>query len=718
MQTPDDKVVTLMWPTSRLLDMAQTLHLSGQTEMASVICEEILLVDRSHSKAALLFHQICWGANESEALEIEANLKLAWANFNEAKWTEVIDQTEALLIDTPSVDEALLLQALAHYNVQNVKKAKITASSATAKNLFDAQHLVSLGVLLHDLGAYSAAITAFQRSTKLLPNAQTFANLGAALLAAGEVHKAYTTLKIAVEYGPKSHHALNNLAAACFDLGLLIECEDFSIRALDIAPSNASSLTNLGNTYLTQKRWSEAADVFEESLSVQPSNWDQRSKLLFCLQQNADWGRLENHKQYFSDHFRQTTSKVAPNPWVLLSTFDDPELHQIAAMRHAARFNAISQGNKRPLIEPRGNRPINIGYFSADFHDHPTTQLISSVLSHHDRGKFAVHTFSFGPDRQDKYRSRVHSASDHFYDVEKFSNERIAHLSKQIGIDIAIDLNGYTKNHRAPIFAYRAAPIQIQYLGYPGTLMMDEIDAVIADHFVLPEGSEKFFSEKILRLPRCYQVNDANFDILDQHCSRAECGLPDEVLVLACFNSVHKIQRETFSLWMKIMREVENSVLWLFCENHTAQKNILAYAHSLGVNDDRIFWANRVGRPAHLARHCHVDLFLDTLPYNAHTTASDALRMGVPLITCPGRSFASRVGGSLLSSLGLDQLIATDSESYFRIAKKLCNDHARRLEVSNKIMQNSKEFSVFDAHVFTKNFETCLLSFFDHEANR
>lgn len=330
---------------------------------------------------------------------------------------------------------------------------------------------------------------------------------------------------------------------------------------------------------------------------------------------------------------------------------------------------------------------------------------MAELFEIHDPRKFELYGFSFGHRPKDEMGKRVSLAFNEFFDVSSLSDREVTLLSRQLGIDIAVDLKGYTKDNRVGIFAARCAPVQVSYLGYPGTLGAGYIDYVIADKTVLPESSQDNFTEKAVYLPHSYQVNDSKRKISDRVFTKTELGLPQKGFIFCCFNNNYKILPETFDGWMRILKAVEGSVLWLLEENITAATNLREAARTRGVEINRLVFGERIKLDEHLARHRLADLFIDTLPYNAHTTASDALWVGLPVLTCMGRSFASRVAGSLLNALELPELVTYTQEEYETRAIALATNPYMLGEVSSKLERNRLNTPLFNTKLFAKHIE-------------
>jgi predicted O-linked N-acetylglucosamine transferase (SPINDLY family) len=360
-------------------------------------------------------------------------------------------------------------------------------------------------------------------------------------------------------------------------------------------------------------------------------------------------------------------------------------------------------------VIPRHAPPerIRIGYFSADFRAHPVSILSAELFETHDRARFEVSAFAFGPDSRDPMRTRLEGAFERFIDVRAQSDREIALLARSLKIDIAVDLGGFTQGCRPGIFALRAAPLQVNYLGYPGTSGAEYMDYLIADPTLIPEHCRAFYSEQILYLPDSCLPGDSQRPIAAEVLTRAQAGLPATGCVFCCFNNIAKITPDTFSAWMRILAQVPHSVLWLSQTNRQAESNLRRAAADRGVAPQRLIFAERLASlPLHLARQRLADLFLDTLPYNAHTTASDALWAGLPVLTRAGHSFAARVAASLLNAVGLPELITSSAAHFEALAVALAGDHQRLAELRQRLADNRLTMPLFDTQRYTRHLET------------
>jgi predicted O-linked N-acetylglucosamine transferase (SPINDLY family) len=377
------------------------------------------------------------------------------------------------------------------------------------------------------------------------------------------------------------------------------------------------------------------------------------------------------------------------------------------------RYPAATTPTDRRFL-PRHEK-IRIGYFSADFRNHAIAYLIAGLFELHDRNRFEVSAFSFSPNTDDEMRARLSRAADRFLDVHAQSDGDVAELAKKLELDIAIDLTGFTAECRLGVFSLRAAPIQVNYLGYPGTMAAECIDYVVADSTVIPEADRRHYVEKIVYLPDSYQVNDSKRAISDKTFTREELGLPQTGFVFCCFNNSYKILPEVFECWMRILTHVEGSVLWLIRDSETAVHNLRREAQAKGVSANRLVFAKRMPLADHLARHRLADLFIDTLPYNAHTTASDALWAGLPVLTRIGETFAGRVAASLLRAIDLPELITATQEEYEHLAIALATNPGRLQQLKYKLKRNRLTTPLFNTALFTRHIEAAYMMMYERQ---
>ncbi|HEY6259507.1 MAG TPA: UDP-N-acetylglucosamine-peptide N-acetylglucosaminyltransferase [Xanthobacteraceae bacterium] len=415
----------------------------------------------------------------------------------------------------------------------------------------------------------------------------------------------------------------------------------------------------------------------------------------------CDWARTTVIAGHLESRIRQRRSII--NPFRLLVYGSDPALQLEGAKTFVGREIPVRVPLWTGAIRRR--QKLRIAYLSADFHRHATAFLMAGLFELHDRSRFETVGISFGPDDDSSMRARLVRAFDQFHDVRSRSDLEVAKLLNDLEVDIAVDLKGHTQGARPGILAHRPAPVQASYLGFPGTMGADFIDYVIADSIVLPFDQQPFYQEKIVHLPECYQVNDSKRTIAAHTPTRRETGLPDKGFVFCCFNNNYKITAPVFDVWMRLLTAVEGSVLWLLRGNDDAMINLRRQATARGIEAARLIFAPRLPYEDHLARHRVADLFVDTLPYNAHTTASDALWAGLPLLTCRGGTFAGRVGASLLHAAGVPEMVTSDLGEYEALGLRLAIDAPLLHDFRHRLEQNRSTCSLFDTDRFRRHVE-------------
>ncbi|MDB4133314.1 hypothetical protein N9608_07530, partial [Amylibacter sp.] len=392
------------------------------------------------------------------------------------------------------------------------------------------------------------------------------------------------------------------------------------------------------------------------------------------------------------------------SPFALLSLEDAPERHLIRSKVFA---NANYLQKTLPLKDRPSKRPkrIRIGYFSSDFKEHPVAYLIAKVLEQHNRDQFEVFGYSIYGSSSGEMRQRLANSFDCFTDVQDMSDKDISLRARQDEIDIAIDLNGHSQNSRTDIFAYRAAPIQINYLGYPGSMGAEFLDYIVSDQHLIPPESQKYFSEKQLYLPNTYLPTDDRREISQKPMCRSDMGLPDDAFIFCCFNNNYKISPNEFDIWMRLLTKVKNSVLWLRESNQFSSINMKNEAQKRKVDPSRLVFANKAPMDEHLARHRLADLFVDTFVFNAHTTASEALWAGLPVVTKVGQGFAARVGGSLLNAVGLPELITQTEKDYEALILELATNPKKLAKIKERLATNRLTQPLFNTELYTKHLE-------------
>ncbi len=555
-------------------------------------------------------------------------------------------------------------------------------------------------------GRQDEAIELFKRSIAANPReAETYNSLGHLVFQQGRNAEALAIFKVAIQLKPDFGEAHASLAGVLQRMGQLEAAATAFETAAKYAPNSAAVHLNMAAFYANVNKPEKAAEAFETVARLEPENLNALASSLYYNAMLCRWNDgLDAARERLAHSDFQPRAKQAPGAFVVMTQFDDPALQLRAASNAVAQVKAeISVQN---MVPPPPGARIRLGYFSADFHDHATMHLLTRLFELHDRSRFELHAFSFAADHGDGvYRRRLLENIDHFHDVGELKDADIISLSRRLGIDIAIDLKGHTRDSRMAVFAGRAAPVQVNYLGYPGTCGSADWDYIVADRMIIPLELEPFYCEKLVAMPDSYQVNDDRRIISDRDFTRAECGLPESGFVFCCFNSAYKITPGEFDIWMRLLESVDGSVLWLLHATDTTTSNLRAEAAARGVDPARLVFADRMPLADHLARHKLADLFLDTFTVNAHTTASDALWSGLPVLTMAGKSFAARVSASLLCAVGLEELVTDRIADYEALALELAADRGRIDRLKAQLRTDPAKLPLFDTARYTRNLE-------------
>ena len=534
-------------------------------------------------------------------------------------------------------------------------------------------------------------------------------NLGLIYSLQGRHLLALEAYDIALKIQPNDVETLVNKGSSCNDINNYFMALEVLERAIKLKPDIPEAWSNKGVTLHELKRFDEAITHYDKALSLRPDiNWV-FGELLHTKMKICSWSSLIDSLEII---FKKViTSEKVISPFPLLALSDDVLLHKKSSeiyIQTKYPFNSVLT----PILKRPPSQKIRVGYFSADFHNHATGYLMAELFELHDKSQLELIGFSFGPITNDGTRQRLEKSFDQFIEVGNKSDIEVAKLSRDLSIDIAVDLKGFTQDARTGIFAHRAAPIQVNYLGYPGTMGAEYIDYIIADKTLIPTEFQSGYSERVVYLPNSYQVNDRKREIAERQFIRAELGLPETGFVFCCFNNNYKLLPTTFASWMRILKAVEGSVLWLLQDNSWAAENLKKEAEKQGITADRLVFAERLPLSEHLARHRQADLFLDTFPCNAHTTASDALWSGLPVLTLMGRSFASRVAASLLNAIGLPELITNTQEEYEVLAIEIAKNPQKLADIKLRLANNRLTTSLFDTPLFTKNLEAAYIQMY------
>ena len=648
--------------------------------------------------------------NYAEAYYNQGNLLCEMKKFNEA----ISSYNKAIKIN-PNYSKAYNNLGIIFKKLKKSDSALESFNKAVEINPNFAEAYNNQGNVLCEMKKFNEALSCYNKTIKINPNfAEAYNNRANILNEFKKFNEALEDCNKVIKINPKNAQAYNNRAI----IQNKLEQHNMAIESLNLAiqynPNYAEAYYNQGNLLCEMKKFNEAISSYNKAIKINPNLDYLLGRLIFSKHCISEWKSFAKDLKDISDKILKKY-KIC-TPLQSLRFFDSPELQKITAQTYVKE----KYSDKNDLIHitnKKLNKKIRIGYYSADFYNHAMSSLLTNLYELHDKSKFELFAFSFGPERKDEMYYRISAAFDQFIDVKLKSDDEIMKLSRELKIDVAIDLMTFTQYHRFEIFTKRCAPIQINYLGYPGTSGASCFDYIIADKTLIPKKNQKYYSEKIIYLPDTYQVNDSKRKISDKVFTRKELSLPKDSFVFCCFNQSSKINPEIFYIWMNLLKSINNSVLWILPQNEIAVKNLQKEATIRNVNPDRIKFAQDMEMSEHLARHKAADLFIDTFPYNAHTTASDALWAGLPVLTLMGESFASRVAGSLLNAIDLPELITHTKKEYEDKAIELANNKSLLNEIRNKLNKNRLIKPLFNTKLFTKNLEKAYLMIYEKYIN-
>jgi protein O-GlcNAc transferase len=679
---------------------------------------------RRHEEASKLIKQAL--RVRPDSAEACANLGIVLQSLDQP--ADAIAAYDRALVINPRYAKALCHRGDALRTLGKNSEALASYDKALAAAPDYAEAHVNRGVVLRDLSRHAEALASFERALALRPAnheirynranslqslgrfeealrgyddalagnpqaAEAHNNRGCVLEKLGRLEEALASFEAALALRPDASDALHNRGNVLLALARPADAVASYDRALALAPQRIDTLNNRGQALLILRRYDEAIVALEAVLAIEPANASASAGVANCRLLTCDWKGVAQVAERARAAARGGDwSRL--DPFAALCIFDEPADHLEYA--HAYVHRSIP-----PAAEPlrsrnaSESRRIRVAYLSSDFRNHPVTHLTCELYQRHDRDRFEVIGISFGPDDKSEARARVMGAFDSFHDVRLMSDSAVADFVQGLAVDIAVDLNGHTAGARPGILARRSAPVQVQYLGYLGTMGAAFIDYVIADEIALPRDQQAFYTEKIIHLPECFQISDSARPAPSHFPGRAELGLPETGFVFCCFNNTYKITAAVFERWMRLLDAVHGSVFWLYGANALAIANLRREAQSCGVDPGRLVFAPALPLAEYRARLTRADLFLDTLPYNAGATANDALGAGLPLVTCVGRGFAGRMGASLLNAVGLSELITNDLDAYEALALRLATDRALLDSIRRRLAANIKTSPLF-----------------------
>jgi protein O-GlcNAc transferase len=599
-------------------------------------------------------------------------------------------------------DIAGIHQSLGHFDraVAHCRQALALDPHAVASRL-------NLARALHAQGDLPEAIAQYRRVVQSQPDSVAgHYNLAVALYQQGNSREAVAHYRRVLEFRPEHAEAHTNLGIALAAQGRWEMAIAHYRQALAARPDSADTLNALGDALTMTGDFAQAIAAVQRALTLQPDLGRARANLAYIKAQACDWVDFDRAAAWVLAPLRQGARDVPP--FVVLMLPATPADRLLAARRCGEGF---ARG-VTPFTHPRSaaRRPIRVGYLSQDLRGDVVGRLIPELIARHDRSRFTVNAYCYGPDDCSGMRQRLVAAFDNFTDLSGIDDAAAATRIHADGIDILVDLTGHTsQNPRSRILAFRPAPVQVNFLGYPGTMGADFIDYIIVDEFLAPPDQQPFYAEKLVQLPDCYQPSDPARPAGMPPLSRAACGLPADGLVFCCFNHSYKLTPAVFDIWMRLLQAVPGSVLWLLEANMAMPANLRGEAAARGIMPERLVFARHAPIPEYLARLAAADLFLDTFPYNAGATANDALWAGLPVLTCSGDFYVGRMAGSLLHAIGLPELVTASPAEYETRAQELAGDPSRLMELRRRLAGNRARTPLFDMARYTSSIEAAYL---------
>ncbi|MEP7173048.1 MAG: tetratricopeptide repeat protein [Aestuariivirga sp.] len=710
-----------------LFQRALPLHQAGHIEDAEKLYNEILQKQPDHEESTHLLGLVKFQQGDylkaialiTRAVEIDPGF--AAAHYNLGRCHEQIDENERAVESyytslslRPDDADCYLGLGNARLKLLQLEEALGNFEKAIELNPKFAEAHNNRGKTLKELKRPDEALASYERAIALNPRfMEAHYNRGNTLRDLKRFEEAVVSYDKAIRLNPDHADAYGYRGNALRKLKRLEEALASYDKAIELKPDCAEGYGNRGNILTELNRLDEVVANYSKALELKPDIDFLIGRRLFAEMSLCDWTTIISDRERLSQQIE--AGKKVCTPFVSSALFDSPVLLHKSAEIYAESRGIVS--SETSFIPASPNEKIRVGYFSADFHEHPVSYLTAEMFELHDRESFEITAFSlYEPKSGDAMRRRLRNAFDSFVDVTDKSNEETASLSRKLKIDIAVDLNGYTKDSRPQIFGFRAAPIQVSYIGYLGTMGTAAMDYLISDRVITPKGSEINYSEKIVRLP-CYQVNDSKRPIGEKIFSKKELGLPENGFVFCCFNNNYKISPEVFSSWMRILKSTGNSVLLLLSGHKKVEQNLRREAQVRGVDPTRLVFAGKLPREQYIARFRCAELFLDTLPYNAGTTASDALWAGLPVLTRLGETFSGRVCASILASIGLPDLITRTPGEYETLAIELAAQPRKLADIRDKLKANRHTTRLFDSRRFTRSIEAAYSAMFERYAN-
>ena len=681
---------------------AQRLENRGKVaEAAQIYCDVLdrFPKNKKAKNALALLKKLRVDGSEPPA-KLQAKLV---REFESGAWADTANAVAELLQSYQSSQFLWNLLGNCHMKLGDLTKAHSCLVKAAELGSDTVHVLTSLGRVESQLDRYDEAIATFLKLLDLEPNNGIhLKDLGVALWRSGRMSEALDCLQTACRLSPTNPEVIFKCASLTKTMGDMETARKLLQVAIELQPDHADAQLLLGNTLASTNNLPEAVKAFSSAVSGGPTKAQAQALKLHTLGKMCDWSWVEEYG-HCADSLGLSGDGVPPFAFLAL---EDDHLRLKKRTEIYTKAHFPQPINSVPAAPRKNQQKHRIGYFSADFYAHATMHLIGGLFEQHDRDRFEIFAYSYGPDKQDEFRTKVQTNVDCFRDIRTLTDAAAIGVAQADQLDIAVDLKGYTAQTRSPLFASRLALVHMSYLGYPGTMGHAAFDYLVADKVVCPPQYRDGYTENLIRLPDSYQINDNKREISDCTFSRQELGLPEDGFVFCSFNNNYKITPREFDIWMRLLQQVEGSVLWLLRSNSWSEANLKREAEARGVDASRLVFAGRMPLAKHLARQRHADLFLDTFNVNAHTTASDALWAGLPVLTMAGKQFAARVAASLLHATGLPELVTDSYEEYEALALELAQNPERLTAMSSHLEGNRMSLPLFDTPRFTRHLES------------
>ena len=700
------------------------LHQKGLLSAAKVIYEEVLSHMPKHPDALHLLGVI--GIQTSDytvaldlivsAIAAQPDNALFYCNHGIAlqalkRFSEALTSYDHAIKCNPKYADAYNNRGIILKELRRLEEALASYEQAIQlkSNYVDAYY--NRGITLHELKRFDDALTSYDQAIILRPEfAAAYSNRGNALKELKKLTGALDSYNQAIELDSSHVEARTNRGIVLQELNLPEDALASYEQAIDLKSDHAVAHLNRGYLLIKLRKFEDAVQSFSRLLEVAPNYDFAEGQLLHAKMLCCDWKNLSELTNSIRSGICSGKKLAEPFGCQAIS-LSESELLVCAKLFAAEKCPSANMWLCKTSTQRHAK--IRVGYLCGEFREQATSILMTGLWEMHDKSRFEIFAFDNGKDDSSDRRKRIISAFDEIVDITRMTDMDAASLIAAKEIDILINLNGYFGEARQGIFSYKPSPIQVNYLGFPGTLGVDYIDYLIADKIVIPEQSRPYYSEKIAYLPNSYQANDRKRELSGKTFTRSELGLPEKGFVFCCFNNNYKITPSTFDVWMRLLKQVDGSLLWLLEDNSVAVNNLRHEAHARGVSSERLIFAPRMPLAEHVARHRVADLFLDTLPYNAHTTASDALWASLPVLTCVGNTFPGRVAASLLYAIDLPELVTQSENEYELLALELATNPEKLKRLKEKLAENRMSTPLFDTALFAQHIEAAYTQMYE-----